>query len=80
MEMNEHNRDGILCEALALIKRLNAYLMEYYLMDYHFIMNGLLEPDMRDKILSCYDEEHRPSIENWNQQIKDLISRKEFLW
>ena len=80
MEMNEHNRDRILCEALALIKRLNAYLMEYYLMDYHFIMNGLLEPDMRDKILSCYDEEHRPSIENWNQQIKDLISRKEFLW
>jgi len=80
MEMNEHNRDGILCEALALIKRLNAYLMEYYLMDYYDIMNGLLEPDMRDKILSCYDDEHRPSIEMWNKQIKDLISRKEFLW
>lgn len=79
IEMNKHNRDGILCEALALIKRLNAYLMQYYLMDYHYIMNGLLEPNMRDKILSCYDEEHRPSIETWNQQIKDLISRKEFL-
>lgn len=79
MEMNEHNRDGILCEALALIKRLNAYLMEYYLLDYYDIMNGLHEPDMRDKILSCYDDEHRPSIEMWNQQIKDLVSRKEFL-
>ena len=79
MEMNEHNRDGILCEALALIKRLNAYLMEYYLLDYYDIMNGLLEPDMRDKILSCYGDEHRPSIEMWNQKIKDLVSRKEFL-
>lgn len=80
MEMNEHNRDGLLCEALGLIKRLNAYLMYYYLLDYYDIMNGLLEPDMRDKILSCYDDEHRPSIEKWNQQIKDLISRKEILW
>ena len=79
MEMNEHNRDGIIGEAFGLIIRLNTYLMNYYLLDYNYIMNGLIEPDMRDKILSCYDEEHRPSIEMWNQQIKDLISRKEFL-
>lgn len=79
MEMNEHNRDGIIGEAFRLIKRLNTYLMNYYLLDYNYIMNGLIEPDMRDKILSCYDDEHRPSIETWNQQIKDLISRKEFL-
>lgn len=79
MEMNENNHNGIIGEAFLLIKRLNAYMMHYYLLDYHYIMNGLLEPDMRDKILSCYDEEHRPSIEIWNQQIKDLVSRKEFL-
>ena len=80
MEMNERNLDAVIGETFALIKRLNTYMMHYYLLDYHYIMNGLLEPDMRDKILSCYDDEHRPSIETWNQQIKDLISRKEFLW
>ena len=79
MEMNENNHNGIIGEAFLLIKRLNAYMMHYYLLDYHHIMNGLFEPDMRDKILSCYDDEHRPSIEMWNQQIKDLISRKKFL-
>ena len=79
MEMNERNLDAVIGETFALIKRLNTYMMHYYLLDYHYIMNGLLEPDMRDKILSCYDEEHRPSIEIWNQQIKDLVSRKEFL-
>ena len=79
MEMNERNLDAVIGETFALIKRLNTYMMHYYLLDYHYIMNGLLEPDMRDKILSCYDEEHRPSIETWNQHIRDLISRKEFL-
>lgn len=79
MEMNERNLDAVIGETFALIKRLNTYMMHYYLLDYHYIMNGLLEPDMRDKILSCYDDEHRPSIETWNQQIRDLISRKEFL-
>lgn len=80
MEMNERNLDAVIGETFALIKRLNTYMMHYYLLDYYEIMNGLLEPDMRDKILSCYDEEHRPSIEMWNQHIKDLVSRKEFLW
>lgn len=80
MEMNERNLDAVIGETFALIKRLNTYMMHYYLLDYYEIMNGLFEPDMRDKILSCYDDEHRPSIEKWNQQIKDLISRKEFLW
>lgn len=79
MEMNERNLDGIIGEAFILIKRLNAYLMHYYLMDYHYIMNGLLEPDMRDKILACYDEEHRPSIDMWNQTIQNLMLEKGFL-
>lgn len=79
MEMNEHNRDGIIGEAFGLIIRLNTYMMNYYLMDYYDIMNGLLEPDMRDKILACFDKKHRPSIKKWNQQVEDMIAKKEFL-
>lgn len=79
MGMNEHNRDGVLGEALGLIKRLNAYLMDYYLADYNYIMNGLLEPDMRDKILTCYDDKHRPSNEAWDHQIMNLIKEGGFL-
>ena len=79
MEMNERNRDGILSEALGLIKRLNTYMMHYYISDYDYIMNGLLESEMRDKILACYDEEHRPSNEAWKQQIKRLMEKGGFL-
>ena len=79
MTMNEHNVNGIVEAAEGLIIRLNVYMMHYYLIDYEFIMNGLLEPEMRDKVLACYDEKHRPSIEKWNQTIHDLMLKKGFL-
>ena len=79
MEMNERNRDGIIGEAFMLIRRLNAYMMNYFLMDYHYIMNGLLEPEMRDKILACFDDKYRPSNEAWNQQIMNLMKEGGFL-
>lgn len=79
MEMNEHNHNGIIGEAHRLILRLNAYMMDYFLIDYYRIMNGLLEPDMRNKILACFDDKHRPSIEEWRQQVKDLISKGGYL-
>ena len=80
MDMNERNLDGIVGETFHLIKRLNDYMMHYYHIDYEYIMNGLFEPEMRDKLLSCYDEKHRPSIEAWNQTIHNLMLKKGFLW
>lgn len=79
MDMNVYNHDAVIGEAFHLIKRLNSYLMEYFYFDYEYIMNGLLEADMRDKILACYDEEHRPSTEAWNQKINNMMKNKEFL-
>ena len=79
MEMNEHNHNGVIGEAYRLILRLNAYMMNYFCLDYYRIMNGLLEPDMRDKILACYDKQHRPSIETWDKTIHDLMLKGEFL-
>jgi len=79
MEMNEANRDGIINEAFSLIRRLNTYMMDYYIADYDYIMKGLLESEMRDKILACYDEEHRPSNDAWDQQIMKLIEERRLL-
>lgn len=79
LEMNAENRDGILYEAMVLMDKLHEYILNIFREEYCYIAKGLLEPKMRDEILSCYDDEHRPSIEMWNQHIKDLISRKEFL-
>ena len=69
MHMNEGNVNGIVGEALGLIKRLHKYTLAFFPKEQLYILQGLLEPEIRDKILKCYDEQHRPSIDAWNQDV-----------
>lgn len=69
IELDEQNIDGIVSEALGLIKRLHKYTMAFYPEEQRYILEGLLEPGMRDKILACYDDKHRPDIATWNQDV-----------
>ena len=75
MDMNAENRDGIIAEVIALIEKLNGYTQNFFAKDIVYIVEGLLIPEMRDKILACYDDEHRPSVEQWNEIVKGDIKR-----
>lgn len=75
IELDEMNINGVVGEALGLIKRLHKYTMAFYPEEQRFILEGLLEPEMRDKILACYDEEHRPDIDSWNQDVKNKLNQ-----
>ena len=75
MPMNEGNVNGIVGEALGLIKRLHKYTLAFFPEEQLYILEGLLEPEMRDKILKCYDEQHRPSIEAWNKDVTYKIEQ-----
>lgn len=80
-EMNVSNRDGVLCEALGLITKLNNDALEFFQEDYHYIMNGLLEPVMRDKILACFDEKHRPNLLLWEAKVANCLRNYyDYLW
>ncbi len=74
MEMNQENCDGVLIEGLALLKKLNEYTLEFFQPNFLHIMEGFYEPKMRDQILSCYDDAHRPSIEKWNEIVRSSIN------
>lgn len=77
MEMNEENRDGVLTEAIALMNLLVDEAMRFFAPERLYIMEGLLVPEMREKIRACYDEEHRPTVEQWNDFIrKNMYGRK----
>lgn len=75
IELDEMNINGVVGEALGLIKRLHKYTMAFYPEEQRFILEGLLEPEMRDKILACYDEEHRPDIDSWNQNVTNKLTQ-----
>ena len=75
LELDEQNINGVVGEALILIKRLHKYTMAFYPEEQKYILEGLLEPDMRDKILACYDDEHRPDIASWNQDVMNKLNQ-----
>ena len=74
MNLNEQNIDGTVGEALGLIRRLHKYTLDFYSAELPFILEGLLEPEMRDKIIQCYDKQHRPSVDEWNKNIMNKKS------
>ena len=69
----ESNYDSVIGEALGLLDRMNQYVLEFYNKDILYIRQGLLDPEMRDKILACYDVEHRPTIAEWERKLYGTI-------
>lgn len=69
INLNAQNCDSVIAEALGLLDRMYMYVMEFFSSDTLYILEGLKEPEIRDKILACYDDKHRPSIEEWNRSF-----------
>lgn len=69
VELDDQNCDGIIGEALGLLDRMNMFVLDFYSEKTLFIIQGLKEPDIRDKILACYDDQHRPSIAEWERNF-----------
>ena len=74
IELNEMNFDGIIGETLGLLDRMNQYVLDFYSDEILYIVRGLFQPEIRDKILACYDEKHRPTITEWERRfINNMI-------
>ena len=69
VQLDEQNCDGIIGEALGLLDRMNQFVLDYFDDENLYILQGLFEPEVRDKILSCYDEQHRPTIAEWENKF-----------
>ena len=66
--------DGIIGEGVALLELMNQYLLKFFEAENYYIYEGLLIPQMRDKILKCFDDKHRPTIEEWNRHHQLILS------
>lgn len=67
--------DGIIGEGVALLDLMNQSVLKFFESDIYYIYEGLLRPQMRDKILACFDDEHRPTIDEWNLRLHSILSK-----
>ena len=79
IQMDESNMSGIVAEAVGLIDRLHDYTLDFFVEDYQYILEGLLDPEMRDKLLSYFDEQHRPEVVSWNQAVVNKIREAQMM-
>lgn len=71
----QHVFDGIIGEGVALLDLMNQYVLKLFGSEIYYIYEGLLRPQMRDKILKCFDDKHRPTIEEWNRHLQLILSK-----
>ena len=70
VEPDQSSFDGIIGEAVSLLDLMNQYVLSFFAAEKDHIYEGLLRPEIRDKILGCFDDKHRPTIEEWNRNIQ----------
>ena len=73
MQLDEHNLHGVIAEGVGLLDRLYIYALEFFAEEKQYILEGLLDPEMSDKIRSYFDEQHRPDATTWNQGVMNKI-------
>ena len=69
VEPDQSSFDGIIGEAVSLLDLMNQYVLKFFEAEKDYIYEGLLRPEIRDKILACFDDKHRPDIFTWEQGI-----------
>lgn len=79
LKVDDRNVDGVMAEAVGLIDTLYECAYEFFEEDYKYIFEGLLVPQIRKKLLLCFDPLHRPSVAGWNlgviKKIKEASLR-----
>lgn len=69
MKLDESNLSGIVAEAVGLLDRLYGYALEFFAEEKQYILEGLLDPEMSEKIRAYFDEQHSPDAATWNQAV-----------
>ncbi len=73
LTVDDRNIDGVMSEAVGLIDTLYEYAYEFFEKDYKYIFEGLLVPQTREKVLSCFDPLHRPNVASWDMGVINKI-------
>lgn len=63
------DRNGLLLEGIGLLETMIDYMLMFFKEEQFAIFQVFLEPDMQNKLFSCFDDEHRPNLNEWNGMV-----------
>ena len=63
------DRNSLLFEGIALMETMIDYMLLFFKDDQFAIFSEFLQPDIQEKLFSCFDEKHRPKSNEWNGMV-----------
>lgn len=63
------DRNGLLLEGIGLLETMIDYMLMFFKEEQFAIFQVFLEPDMQNKLFLCFDDEHRPNLNEWNGMV-----------
>lgn len=72
------DREGILVEALGLMETMIDYMLKFFKEEQFAIFQVFLDPDLQKKLFSCFDDKHRPRVNEWNGMVFNKLNSVAF--
>jgi len=68
------DRNGLLIEGIGLLETMIDYILMFFKEEQFAIFQIFLEPYMQNKLFSCFDDEHRPNLNEWNSMVNRKLN------
>lgn len=68
------DRNALLLEGIGLLETMIDYMLLFFKDEQYDIFQVFLEPDTINKLFSCFDDEHRPNLDDWYGMVYRKLS------
>ena len=70
--------NGLLFEGIGLLETMIDYMLIFFKDDQFAIFTIFLESEMQKKLFWCFDDEHRPKVNEWNGMVYNKLNSVAF--
>lgn len=68
------DRNGLLFEGIGLLETMIDYMLLFFKEEQFTIFQVFLESDIQKKLFSCFDDEYRPKVNEWNGMVFNKLN------
>ena len=80
IQNNKLDSESILVKGIALLETMIDYTLHFFKEEQFAIFTEFLQPDIKEKLFSCFDDEHRPKIAlGWDVMVYNKLNSLTFV-